>query len=214
MLKEYEPCCSYLETKLYPCHESWARYAILKLFTAGAESTQRVESINGVLKKHLDRDTLLKELVKIIEQELEKEASYNRIRDYYRSNPSSGLLSTYNTIFKTIDLIQESSIETDSIIEHLYDVPQIRLRELLLDILDDDILEIWEVFYIGINLTAKSYYVVILKDSTVLCTCIQIINFGMSCRHQYRIFIQSSIAVFHLGLIHMRWFKSIPFEAN
>ncbi|CAG8605363.1 7360_t:CDS:1, partial [Cetraspora pellucida] len=64
------------------------------------------------------------------------------------------------------------------------------------------------------NLTAKSHYVVILKDSTVLCTCMQIINFGMLCRHQYRIFIQSSIAVFHLGLIYTRWFKSILFEAN
>ncbi|CAB4396454.1 unnamed protein product [Rhizophagus irregularis] len=35
-------------------HESWARYAISKVFTAGVESTQQVEFINGVLKKHLD----------------------------------------------------------------------------------------------------------------------------------------------------------------
>ncbi|CAG8605346.1 7359_t:CDS:2 [Cetraspora pellucida] len=76
----------------------------------GAESTQRVESINSVLKKHLDRSTLLKELVKIIEQKLEKEASYNHIRDYYRSNLSSSLPSTYNTIFKTIDLVLEEHL--------------------------------------------------------------------------------------------------------
>src|SRR5207248_2652596 len=50
MLTKYEPYRSYLKRKLYPCCESWARYAISKVFTAGAESTQRVESINGVLK--------------------------------------------------------------------------------------------------------------------------------------------------------------------
>ena len=48
---------------------------------------------------------MLKELVKVIENELEKEAQYNRIRDYYGSNPSTGLPSTYNTIFKDIDSI-------------------------------------------------------------------------------------------------------------
>ncbi|CAG8846556.1 45437_t:CDS:2, partial [Gigaspora margarita] len=69
------------------------------------ESTQRVESINSVLKRHLDRGTLLKELVKVIESELDKEAEYNRTRDYYGSNVTIGLPSTYNTIFKDIDSI-------------------------------------------------------------------------------------------------------------
>jgi hypothetical protein len=78
------------------------------VFTAGIESTQRVESINGVLKKHLDRGTLLKELVKVIEQELDKESQYTRIKDYYGSNPSTGLPSTYNTIFKEIDCILQT----------------------------------------------------------------------------------------------------------
>ncbi|CAB4397422.1 unnamed protein product [Rhizophagus irregularis] len=54
-------------------HEFWARYSIVKVFTAGVELIQRVKSINGVLRKQLDRNTLLKELGKMIEQELENE---------------------------------------------------------------------------------------------------------------------------------------------
>ncbi|CAB5190655.1 unnamed protein product [Rhizophagus irregularis] len=54
MLTKYEPCQAYLENKLYPSRESWARYSIGKIFTAGVESTQQIKSINGVLKKHLD----------------------------------------------------------------------------------------------------------------------------------------------------------------
>ncbi|EXX69128.1 hypothetical protein RirG_098850 [Rhizophagus irregularis DAOM 197198w] len=105
MLTKYEPCQAYLENKLYPSRESWARYSIGKIFTAGVESTQQVESINGVLKKHLDRSTLLKKLVKEVERELNKEAHYSRLNNYYGSNPSIGLPSTYKTIFKDIDSI-------------------------------------------------------------------------------------------------------------
>ncbi|RIB00935.1 hypothetical protein C2G38_2232372 [Gigaspora rosea] len=135
MITKYKACRSYLESKLYPCHESWAKYMIAKIFIAGVESTQRVESINGILKKHLNRGTLLKELVVAVEQELEKESFYTRIRDYYGSNPSSGFLSVYNTIFKDIDSMlkyanltnkfEESDAETCDMIEHIYDVPQI-----------------------------------------------------------------------------------------
>ena len=75
------------------------------MFTAGIESTQRVESINGVIKKLVDRGTLLNELVRAIEDELDKEAQYTRIKNYYGTNPSVGLPSTYNTIFKEIDLL-------------------------------------------------------------------------------------------------------------
>lgn len=37
-----------------------------------------------------------------------------------------------------------------------------------------------------------------------------IINQGLLCRHQYRIFIQSNKATFHISLLHTRWFNSIP----
>ncbi|CAG8741257.1 3648_t:CDS:2, partial [Racocetra fulgida] len=57
-----------------------------------------VKSINEVLKKHVDHDTLLKELVKAVEDELEKELQYTRIKDYYSLNLSVGLLLVYETI--------------------------------------------------------------------------------------------------------------------
>lgn len=247
MLTKYEPCRSYLEKKLYPNRNSWARYSIAKVFTAGIESTQRVESLNGVLKKHVNRGTLLKELVKEIENELDKESQYNRIKDYYGANPSTGLPSTYDTIFKDIDSVlkdflapiplslqraqmkqallyqgtlvpikqvNESDEELGNIVEHIYDRPQIRLRELLIDIDEKEIQEIWELNYIAASSSTKPHYVVILGDMTLLCTCMYIINQGMPCRHQYRILLQSNKAIFHMGFIHTRWFGSIPPETN
>ncbi|POG71595.1 hypothetical protein GLOIN_2v1774635 [Rhizophagus irregularis DAOM 181602=DAOM 197198] len=174
ILSKYEPYRSYLENKLYPSRNSWARYSIAKVFTAGAKSTQRVESINGVLKKHLDRGTLLKDLVKVVESELKKELQYIRIKDYYGLNPSVGLPSTFNTIFKEIDNIlqahlsliplslQQSNSTFGDIIEHEYDLPQIRLHELIL-----------EISYIATTSSSPTtpHYLVILKDSSLICTC-------------------------------------------
>ncbi|CAG8496261.1 7712_t:CDS:2, partial [Scutellospora calospora] len=71
---------------------------------------KHVKSIIGIIKKHVDSSTLLKELVTVIEQELEKKAQYTRIKDYYRSNLSVSLMSTYNTIFKEIDSILKDNL--------------------------------------------------------------------------------------------------------
>ncbi|PKY57778.1 hypothetical protein RhiirA4_429238 [Rhizophagus irregularis] len=243
MLDKYEPCRPYLEKRIYPSRESWARYCISKIFTAGIESTQRVESINGVIKKLVDRGTLLKELVTAIERELDKESHYTRINDFYGSNPSVGLPSTYNTIFKELDSVLQANLlaiplsiqraqmnqsllyqanlvsinqvedeETNfnnsilGVLGHSHDIPQIRLRDLLNGISYNDITEIWEVSYIA-SKTSKSHYVVILKDATLLCTCMFIVNQGMICRHQFKVLIQSDNAIFHISHIHTRWFN-------
>ncbi|CAB4377221.1 unnamed protein product [Rhizophagus irregularis] len=240
MLVKYEPCRPYLEKRIYPSQESWARYCISKIFTAGIESTQRVESINGVIKKLVDRGTLLKELVTAIECELDKESHYTRINNFYGSNPSVGLPSTYNTIFKELNSVLQANLSpiplsiqraqmnqsllyqvnlvsinqiedeesnvNNGILGHSHDIPQIHLRDLLNGISYNDIIEIWEVSYIA-SKTSKSHYVVILKDATLLCTCMFIVNQGMICCHQFRVLIQSDNAIFHISHIHTRWFN-------
>ncbi|CAG8816411.1 15935_t:CDS:2, partial [Gigaspora margarita] len=136
-------------------YELWARYSINKIFTAGVESIQRVESINSIFKKHLDHGTLLKKLVKVIKSELDKEAEYSYIRNYYGSNVAIGLPSTYHTIFKDIDLVLKDYLTPitfpNEIVKHIYDMPQIKLQDLLSGVDSNDIQKIWEVSYITGN---------------------------------------------------------------
>lgn len=82
MLTKYELYCSYFEGKLCPSYKSWAKYFIAKTFTAGIKLTQHIEFINSI-----------KELVKVIEQELDKKEQYIQIKNYYRSNLSSVFIS-------------------------------------------------------------------------------------------------------------------------
>ncbi|CAB4384521.1 unnamed protein product [Rhizophagus irregularis] len=177
---------------------------------------------------------MLPVLVIAIERELDKESYYTHINDYYETNPSIGLPSTYNTIFKEIDLvlqaylspislsiqrtqmnqallyqgtlilfeyIKEDDGNFEGVLEHLYDILQIHLKELFNNIPYNNIKEIWEVSYIA-SKSSKSHYVIILEDSTLLCTCMFIVNQGMLCHHQYRVLIQSEKAIFHMSLIH------------
>jgi len=51
-------------------------------------------------------------LIKAIKNELDKEAQYIQIKDYYGMNPSVGLLSMYNTIFKEIDLVLQEFLSS------------------------------------------------------------------------------------------------------
>jgi hypothetical protein len=90
-------------------------------------------------------------------------------------------------------------------VEYMYDISQIRLQDLLSNLNNNEIQEIWEVSYITItSSTAKPHYVAILADATSFCTCMNIINQGMPCQHQYRIQLQFDKAVFYIGFIHMR----------
>ncbi|EXX62609.1 hypothetical protein RirG_160130 [Rhizophagus irregularis DAOM 197198w] len=228
---------------------------------SGRYSQQGSSQLNGsnplmVFLKSILTGTLLKELVREVERKLDKESYYKRLNDYYGSNPTIGLPSAYNSIFKDIDsilkeclapiplslqraqmkqalLYQGTLITIDQyanpidlkvnepennpsdIVEYMYDMPQIRLQDLLSNLDNTEIQEIWEVSYITItSSTAKPHYVAILADATSFCTCMNIINQGMPCRHQYRILLQSDKAVFHMGFIHTRWFESMPSETS
>ncbi|PKK64125.1 hypothetical protein RhiirC2_113589 [Rhizophagus irregularis] len=112
--------------------------------------------------------------------------------------------------------VTESNSTFGGIIEHEYDLPQIRLHELILDIPVNDLQELWEISYIATTFSSPTtpHYVVILKDSSSICTCMSIINKGMLCRHQYRVLIQSNKAVFHITFINNRWFGVIPSDTN
>jgi hypothetical protein len=63
LIDEFPACEQYLTRVLYPCKSSWASYNINKNFTAGIQSTQRVEVTNKIIKDRLSRSSCLTEVV-------------------------------------------------------------------------------------------------------------------------------------------------------
>ena len=71
MLQTYPNATSYLTAQLYPCRAKWSSAWTLQYCTFGAKSTQRVESINRVVKHFVPAgapvEDLFKELIEIFD---------------------------------------------------------------------------------------------------------------------------------------------------
>ncbi|UZO14690.1 uncharacterized protein OCT59_006140 [Rhizophagus irregularis] len=105
-LKEkYSSVSGYLNRQLDPLKTKWAVCYINIQFTAGANSTQRVESLNKKVHDSVNSCSSLLTLVKEIQQLLDDEANYIRIQEYKDEIPSIGLENVAQRYFTSIEKI-------------------------------------------------------------------------------------------------------------
>ena len=105
-LKEkYSFVSSYLNRQLDPLKTKWAVCYINIQFTAGANSTQRVESFNKKIHDSVKSNSSLLTLVKEIQQLLDNEANYARIQEYKDEIPNIGRENITKRFFISIEKI-------------------------------------------------------------------------------------------------------------
>ena len=68
LIDEFPACEQYLTKVLYSCKSSWTSYAINRNFTAGIQSTQRVEVTNKIIKDRLNRSLHLADVVEEVQK--------------------------------------------------------------------------------------------------------------------------------------------------
>jgi hypothetical protein len=103
--KKYSSVSGYLNRQLDPLKTKWAVCYINIQFTAGANSTQRVESLNKKVHDSVNSCSSLLTLVKEIQQLLDDEANYIRIQEYKDEIPSVGLENVAQRYFTSIEKI-------------------------------------------------------------------------------------------------------------
>ncbi|GBB84339.1 hypothetical protein RclHR1_10960008 [Rhizophagus clarus] len=105
-LKEkYSSVSNYLNRQLDPLKTKWAICYINIQFTAGANSTQCVESLNKKVHDSIKSTSSLLILVKEIQQLLDNEANFVRIQEYKDEIPSVGQENIAKKYFKSIEKI-------------------------------------------------------------------------------------------------------------
>jgi hypothetical protein len=105
-LKEkYPTISSYLNRQLDPLKIKWTACYINIQFTAGANSTQRVESLNKKVHDSVKSSSSLLTLVKEIQQLLDDEVDYVRVQEYKDEIPSVGLENITKRYFTSIEKI-------------------------------------------------------------------------------------------------------------
>jgi len=53
------------------------------------------------------------------------------------------------------------------------------------------------------------HFIILLTDRTHICSCLGLVSRGIVCRHFFQVMLCSRTAVFHITLVHKRWYKEI-----
>ncbi|EXX56200.1 hypothetical protein RirG_218330 [Rhizophagus irregularis DAOM 197198w] len=105
LIDEFPACEQYLTRALYPCKSSWACYAINQNFTAGIQSTQRVESTNKIIKDRLNRSSCLTDVIKKIQKIFNQQSKKAILNEYKNEIPTRGIPSIMDEYFPELDKI-------------------------------------------------------------------------------------------------------------
>jgi hypothetical protein len=106
MLKEqYPEAASYLNRTLDSDKTSWAVCYTQCSFTAGIQSTARVEGYNHILKEGLSSSSTIFLLDEVIQRRLDTEEQYEHVHDLVNQLPSAGLPSVASQFFSKVNQI-------------------------------------------------------------------------------------------------------------
>ena len=104
LINEFPACEQYLTRALYPCKSSWAYYVINQNFTAGIQSTQRVESTNKIIKDKLSRSSRLTDVVKEIQKTFDQQSKNTILSECKNEVPTRGIPSIMEEYFPKLDV--------------------------------------------------------------------------------------------------------------
>ncbi|GES75259.1 hypothetical protein GLOIN_2v1476734 [Rhizophagus clarus] len=182
-------CKQYLTKVLYPCKNSWASFAINRNFTAGIQSTQRVEVTNRIVKEKLNSEckneiptrgipSIMDEYFPNLDKIL-REYLTPQILQKQRDQMAQSLC--YDTVliedWKPLLGITDDSYQQEIAREDDYNQPQSLFSLLVENIPHNNILQVWKVTRHH-GQKSEPQYIVLLNDGSHLCTCLWLINRG------------------------------------
>ncbi|PKC03317.1 hypothetical protein RhiirA5_380262 [Rhizophagus irregularis] len=94
-----------------------------------------------------------------------------------------------------------------------YDQPQSLFSSLIENISHNSIQQVWKVTRHR-GQKSEPQYVILLNDSSHLCTCLWLINRGIICRHFFRVMSYSTTAQFHISLVSQRWYNNSKYNEH
>ena len=107
MIEKYPLAQNYLNRTLNTSYRSWARCYQFKDFTAGIQSTQRVEVMNRLIKEGANSSSSLCNLHDQTQRLLDDEAKWARHNTYLHSLPTNQAPSIIDPIFSNINKLMK-----------------------------------------------------------------------------------------------------------
>ncbi|CAB4374479.1 unnamed protein product [Rhizophagus irregularis] len=107
LIDQYSESAKYLSDTLYINKESWAVSWIHNQFTCGAQSTQRIESINKQIHDRVDQSTSLCDLVININDYVKCEEHFEKFEIERNALLTIGLPMLYNRFWAVDDNVKQ-----------------------------------------------------------------------------------------------------------
>jgi len=107
-----EQSASYL-ARLYNRRQRWAWAWIGSRFTAGIQSTQRVEKIQQIIKREVNSQTSLPDLFTAIEHQISNEELISKYLNYKSTTPTSGRITAHiSKLFSDVEEVNSRYLGT------------------------------------------------------------------------------------------------------
>jgi len=108
LTEKYPSVKDYLMRALYPSRQAWARAFTSKIFTAGVQTTSRVEGYNNIIKRELSSSNTLCDLANVLDTRLEREVQWNRFFEYHTLSNCMGITSVSHDLFPEVDKLMSN----------------------------------------------------------------------------------------------------------
>lgn len=105
MIKTSPECQRYMTRTLYPARMNWAKAYTPFQFNAGIQSTQSVESFNGIIKRSLNAASTLCDVQEAIDKRHKEEIEYCQLVDLKARHTTIGLPHISSQFFSSVDMI-------------------------------------------------------------------------------------------------------------
>jgi hypothetical protein len=145
LIEKYPSVKDYLMRALYPSRQAWARTFTSKIFTAGIQTTSRVEGFNNVIKRELAANSTLYDLASVLDARLENEVQWNRFFEYRTLSTCMGITSVGNDLFPEIDKVMSNYLTP-----HILSAERLEMAQCLYFIankVEPDIVEVIAIYF-------------------------------------------------------------------
>ena len=140
---------------LYPSRQAWARAFTSKIFTAGIQTTSRVEGYNNIIKRELASNSTLYDLANVLDARLKNEAQWNRFFEYRTLSNCIGITPVSHDIFPEVDKIMSKYLTP-----HILSAERMEMAQCLYFIasnVDADIIEVTNL-YLDLKLVKSNIF--------------------------------------------------------
>ncbi|KAJ7257999.1 hypothetical protein C8J57DRAFT_1074030 [Mycena rebaudengoi] len=216
LLERYPTAKEYLSNELYPCRQRWAWTWIGDVFTAGIQTSGRVESENRVNRNIGGPKKTLTQLFDGLNERTNEQTAQDLIRQRQIITQLREYAGPYanekcrremeESVFYTVEVVQlpPGTRNWRHMLNPFENDRAYISCKWLIQLVRQKGLQVRQLIRVIHRATGCAHYVALLRDGRYVCDCCMERNLGLVCRHFFSGWVNIRDLEFHLSFIRAR----------